>query len=173
MASTYTLIASNVLGSSTTSVTFSSISSSYDDLAIRLSARSDVASTSEGIKLEFNSDTGTNYSSSNLTGNGTSALGFVYSNQTVCLFPRSLNGDTVTANVFGSWEAYISQYANSSTNPICTFGVGENNATGAFMGFGAGLYRNGSGISSIKITNANNTNFLATSSFYLYGIKNS
>jgi hypothetical protein len=173
MANTYTLISSNTLGSAAASVTFSSIPGTYDDLAIRLSARTDIASTSEGIRLQFNGDTATNYSAISLTGNGSTPTVFGFSSQTSASFVRSLNGDSATANTFGSWEAYIAQYANSSTNPISTFGAGETNAAGIFMGIGAGLYRNGSGISSITILNSNSVNFMSGSSFYLYGISNS
>lgn len=173
MASTYILISSNVLSSAAASVTFSSIPGSYEDLVIKLTARTDAASVADGIKLEFNNDTATNYSARNLTADGASITSYGFSNQSTSNFTRSLNGDSATSNTFGNWECYIAQYANSSTNPICSFGVGENNSTTAFTGAGAGLYRNGSGISIVKITNSNNANFVSGSSFYLYGIKNS
>ncbi len=55
--STYDLIASNVLGSSAASVTFSSISASYRDLVLIVNRLSSGNFTS----LVFNSDTGSNY----------------------------------------------------------------------------------------------------------------
>ena len=57
-ANTYTLISSNVLGSSAASVTFSSIPATYTDLVLRVSARTDADDTS---LITFNGTT-TGYS---------------------------------------------------------------------------------------------------------------
>jgi hypothetical protein len=173
MPNTYTLISSNVLASSAASVTFSSIPATYTDLVIRLSARTDVASVADGIKIECNSDTATNYSVRNLTADGATTSNFGFTNQVTANFTRSLNGNSVTANTFGSSEIYLPNYTSGGSVPISSFGTGENNATTAYMGIGAGLYRGSAAISTITITNSNNANFVSGSSFYLYGIKNS
>lgn len=55
---TYDLIASNVLSSTASSVTFSSISGSYRDLVLVIDS---AASSGVYINLRFNSDTGANY----------------------------------------------------------------------------------------------------------------
>ena len=57
---TYTPITSTTLGSNTASVTFSSISSAYTDLVLVVAGALDGANWVP--TLQFNSDTGTNYS---------------------------------------------------------------------------------------------------------------
>ena len=71
MASTYTPIATTTLGSNQSTVTFSSIPSTYTDLVLVCNAT--VSSANGTWYLEFNSDTGTNYSATVLKGNGTAA----------------------------------------------------------------------------------------------------
>ena len=71
MAVTYTPITSNTLTSATASVTFSSISGTYTDLVLVVSAQS--ASTNVDLAMRFNSDSGTNYSNTRLYGTGSAA----------------------------------------------------------------------------------------------------
>jgi hypothetical protein len=176
MANTYTLISSNVLGSSAASVTFSSIPSTYTDLVIRASARNDGAATTDNAKLEFNGDTSTaNYSYTFLQGNGSAAsssrtgtgvIGYIQLN-------RFSNGaSSVAANTFTNNELYIPSYTASQKKQISWFGAQEDNSSTAFLYIYAGLYQPTTAISSIKITGSS-YNFVAGSSFYLYGIKNS
>lgn len=68
---TYTPIASQTLSSTTSSITFSSIPSTYRDLILIISA---AASVNTGIRARFNGDTNTNYTSVYLQGNGSSAF---------------------------------------------------------------------------------------------------
>jgi hypothetical protein len=75
MASTYTLISSQVLGSNTASITFSSIPGTYTDLTLRVSARSDDAGQMDYLVTRFNSDSATNYSNTSLYGSGGAAAG--------------------------------------------------------------------------------------------------
>lgn len=67
---TYEPIATTTLGSAASSITFSSISSAYTDLRLVW-----VGSTSSAtfIRMQLNSDTATNYSTTYLNGNGTTA----------------------------------------------------------------------------------------------------
>ena len=58
--STYTPLATSTLGSAAASVTFSSISGSYTDLVLVISCAQSAAGG--GLRFQFNSDTGGNYS---------------------------------------------------------------------------------------------------------------
>jgi hypothetical protein len=172
MANTYTLISSNVLSGSAANVTFSSIPSTYTDLVLRMSVRTSSAGTSDVVAIQFNGDTGNNYSYTFLSGNGSSptsasgsGFGTTYAGQT--------NGDGSTANCFGSVELYIPLY-NSTTNKSTTgYGASEQNSTSAVMRAVSGYYVSSSGISSVTIFSNAGGNLLTGSSFYLYGIKNS
>jgi hypothetical protein len=168
---TYTLISSNVLASSAASVTFSSIPATYTDLVLRMSIRYDGSLVYGSTEIKLNSDSASNYSRTTLRGDGTSAVSERGSSNSVLLFPRSITGDTATANTFSNTEIYIPSYTASQNKPIAGFGVGENNATAANIAANAGLWRNVAAITNIFIQ-SNGTNLLTGSSFYLYGISN-
>ncbi len=69
----YIALANITLSSSASSVTFGSIPSSYKDLVLVASVRSTRASTDDDLYLQFNNDTGNNYSWVRMTGNGSTA----------------------------------------------------------------------------------------------------
>jgi hypothetical protein len=169
---TYTLISSNVLASSAASVTFSAIPATYTDLVVRTSIRSDRASTWDQVYIQFNSDTANNYSNTYLSGLGSgganSSNNFDYSG----LVDRFVDGDTATSNTFSNGELYIPSYTASQNKPMSEFAVQETNATDARMAANANLWRNTAAITSIRFSPQNGTNWLAGSSFYLYGISN-
>jgi len=71
MAKTYEPIATTTLGSSAASYTFSSIPATYTDLRLIINGLQ--TGTSGNPYIPLNSDTGTNYSITVLSGNGTSA----------------------------------------------------------------------------------------------------
>lgn len=68
---TYALIASQTLGSATTTVSLTSIPSTYTDLRLVIVPAS--SSGTNGIRMRINGDTASNYSATYLGGNGTSA----------------------------------------------------------------------------------------------------
>lgn len=72
MAATYEPIATTTASGSSSSITFSSISSAYTDLV--LVANASVTSGSDTAILRFNGDTGSNYSRTFLSGNGSSTF---------------------------------------------------------------------------------------------------
>ncbi len=172
MANTYVLISSNTLSSSAASVTFSSIPSTYTDLAVRVSARSDGAAEFETVRITFNGSTASNYSVTYLRGNGAGASSSNASSSTYIPFNRAIDDGAATTNTFGSLEIYIPSYLSSTNKPISSTTAQEMNSTTAYIHANAGLWSNTSAISSIKLE-VSGVNFVSGSSFYLYGIKNS
>lgn len=176
MANTYTLISSNTLSSSAASVTFSSIPSTYTDLVIKLSARDSNAGTRQGkFRITFNSDSATNYSQTWMYGQpDASATPYSgqYTSNTV-YYPPQGNGDSAgnTSNTFTSMEIYIPNYLVSQNKPMSTVSATEDNATGSLLYADAGLWRNTAAITTISIVTTGS--YIAGSSFYLYGVKNS
>lgn len=69
--STYIALANTTLGSSASSITFSSIPATYRDLVVVLAG---TISASNGVYLRINGDSGANYTAVYAYGNGTSAL---------------------------------------------------------------------------------------------------
>ena len=171
--STYTLIQSQTLtNSSTYAVTFSSIPATYTDLVFRLSTRDNGSGTVDGQILWRLNGTTSGYSSTGLRGNGAAAAstnssavtynGWVYS---------ETDGSTATASTFGNAEIYIPNYTSTTSKPQSFFGVGETNATTAYLSVDAELSSLTSAITSVQFALAAGP-FLTGSSFYLYGISN-
>jgi hypothetical protein len=165
---TYTLISSNVLTASAASVTFSSIPATYTDLVLRISARNDGGANLTYI--QFNSDTSSNYSTTNIYGTG-SIAGSDPSGAGTYVY-AVVNQSSQTASTFSSSEFYIPSYQVSQNKPMSLFGVNENNATAAIIIGGAHLWRNTAAITSINLSAGGGFNFVSGSSFYLYGISN-
>ena len=171
MATTYTLISSTVLTSTEASVTFSSIPATYTDLALRLSARSSANSVDDLFYIRLNGVTTSLYSYSNISGDGSSSSSSRGSGSPLA-FSYLLNGATSTASTFTNFELYIPSYTVSQSKPIGSFGARENNASSALLLATASLFRSNPAISEITALPGFGS-FVAGSSFYLYGIKNS
>jgi hypothetical protein len=171
---TMTLIASQVLGSSAASVTFSSIPQTYTDLKLVTSVRDSISGVANGaIYMVFNSDTSSNYSSTWLYGWNSSTYSTDVSSATYFQIPYNGYGSsTSTANTFANIDIYIPNYTASSKKQISIFTASESNSTtNVELDFEAGLYQGTSAVSNLKLSAGQN--FVANSSFYLYGIKNS
>ena len=172
MATTYTLIASNTLGSAAATVTFSSIPSTYTDLIVRIGARTDRASTLDYISVRFNNDSATNYSITWLEGDGSTPASSRAS--TISSFYQlPADAASATGNTFSECEIYIPNYTVSANKQVNLIGSQENNNANNRTAAIAGLWRNTNAINSIAFTSFYGNNFVTNSSFYLYGIKNS
>jgi hypothetical protein len=155
--STYTPIATQTLGSSAASVTFSSISGSYTDLII---VNSGTSSANGSFRLQFNGDTATNYSTTYLFGDGTSATSGRFSNQ-VAIFAMGRAGTSQ-----GNGIIQVMNYSNTTTNKTV---IGRGNLASQMAIVAVGLWRNTAAITSIVITPESGT-IDAGSTFTLYGI---
>jgi hypothetical protein len=175
MANTYTLIASNTLSSSAASVTFSSIPSTYTDLVLKYSARTDESGSVDSLcYLRFNSSSASNYSVRVLRGSGSVADSLGFSSQTYIRLTNGSDAVNATSSTFANGEIYIPSYTVSQNKPLSAFTAMENNATEAYLVATAGLWSNTSAITSITVGIGNaGVNFVSGSSFFLYGIKNS
>ena len=162
MPGTYEKIATTTLGSATATVTFSSISSAYTDLVL---ITADILNTVNlaTAYMQFNSDSGSNYSNTYMEGNGSSAGSGRSSNQTRMSIMRSYGGDR-TMNIVN-----IQNYTNATTNKtaICRYGSGGSSSS---AGAAVGLWRSTSAITSIVIGIDGGYNFSAGATFTLYGI---
>jgi hypothetical protein len=167
MANTYTLIEAKTLGSAVASVTFSSIPQTYTDLQILVSGRSTRSNTLDDTYLNFNSSTA-NFTGIILYTDNGSSLGSFSSGRS----NGFLTGDSATSNIFSNMSIYITNYASSSFKSVSSDAVTENNATATGMSLAANLWSDTAAITSINLS-FSSFNFLANSTFYLYGIKNS
>ena len=170
MPSTYELIKGETLATTAASYTFSAIPSTYTDLLIRYSAR--LNSASSEVDLRFNG-VASNYSSTRIVGNGSTAVSLRITSSSLLRFYESANYSTNTADTFSSMEIYIPNYTASQNKPFSSFVATETNASTAYLVAQANLWSNTDAITSILLDPISSNNFVAGSSFYLYGIKNS
>lgn len=168
MATTVKLIAKSVLGSSASSISFTSIPGTFTDLMLVCSLRSSQADTVGYAGIQFNGDTGSNYSGRYLNGNGSGTPGSA-SYTSTRIYGQGTGGDSSTSNTFSSMEFYIPNYAGSTNKSVSLTNVNETNATAAYMTIVAGLWSNTAAITQIDLLYPG-YNFLANSSAYLYGI---
>ena len=167
MAITYEPIATTTLGSDSQTVTFSSISGSYTDLVLVLSSA--IISGAADIMMRFNSDTGTNYSSTALYGNGTSAGSTRYTNN-VRIYLNYYGQPTATLGE-STILVHLMNYANTTTYKTSL--IRANSApSGKGVDAIVGLWRSTSAITSIDLDTGSATyKFKTGSTFTLYGIK--
>lgn len=169
MPSTYTPIATSTLGSSQSSVSFSSFSG-YTDLVLEMNVQG-VAGSGSGantVYLEFNADTGSNYSRTALGADSGGAFSLRNSSQTKMTVGNGYESATLSS-IYGTFVLNIENYANTTTNKTV---IGRYSSNADRVGAIVGLWRSTSAITSIKITCDSSTGNLASgSSFTLYGIK--
>lgn len=158
MSKTYDPIATTTLTTTQETVTFSNIAGSYTDIIYVVSGGG-----STNLRLRFNSDTGTNYSFTQLYGTGSSALSLRDSNTNY-----AIGGVTQS---FGLAIGHIMNYSNTTTNKTL---IGRGGSAGnTFLDACVSLWRNTSAITSISFSpefNGVNT-FTSGTTFTLYGIK--
>ena len=172
MANTYTLIASNTLGASAASVTFSAIPATYTDLVMRWSVRTDYGATRTGFDIAANSIT-SGYSETYIIQYNSTVISSGTYTTNDHFVAEYIDGTGATANTFGSGELYLPSYTASQNKPANMFSVAEGNsetATGMYVK--ALLLSDTAAVTSLTLT-ANTGNFVSGTSFYLYGIKNS
>lgn len=162
MPSTYTPIATTTLSGSTSSVTLSSIPSTYTDLIVEFVFG---IASGDDILLRFNGDSGSNYSSTRLWGDGTSALSNRTTNSSG-IFPRTPANQSTAITT--SWRINVMNYANTTTNKTT---IARYDLASGFTESDVGLWRNTAAITSLAIFSANNFNFSAGSIITLYGVK--
>jgi hypothetical protein len=169
MATTYTLIASNTVGSGgAANVIFSSFPNTFTDLLIKASTRSDTSGAN--LNVLFNGNT-SNYSDRRLSGNGSSASSDSHSSYPWTTLLEAADSPSFTANTFTNCEIYVPNYNSSNYKSYNIDAVSENNGTTADDRLTAGLWGNSSAITQVQLFGSGN--FVQYSTFYLYGISNS
>ena len=165
MAKTYEPIATTTLGSAQNSVTFSSIPGSYTDLVLIASCR--LASAGFAATLQFNGDTGSNYSVTELYGNGSSAGSGRNSNIAAAYQTNNL-ALGATASVYSPLIINIMNYSNSTTyKTVLSRFSNANTGVDAIVN----LWRSTNAINEVKIgLTGTGGNYASGSTFTLYGI---
>jgi hypothetical protein len=151
------------LPSAQTDVTLSSIPATYTDLVLVINAGS---SAGADANFRLNGDTGSNYSRTVMTGNGSTAVSSRTTNALVGRFnfnayPNGGAGDTII----------IANFANYSSTTVNKSVISRANNAGLGTDAIMNLWRNTAAINSILILSTSAATFVAGSTFTLYGIK--
>ena len=149
-------------------ISFSSIPSTYTHLQIRSAAKS--TSTGQAARLTFNSDTNSNYANHYLFSNGSSAPYAGGESSVTRVNIYAFYADNSVSNVFGPAIVDILDYTNTNKNKVTRCLSGFDQTTAGNLGFQSGLWMNTSAITSITLA-PQNGNWAQHSSFALYGIK--
>jgi hypothetical protein len=177
MPSTYTPIATQTLGSNASSISFSSIPSTYTDLVLVGFMRGTDAgfNNMNFARLTFNGVTSSLYSHTSLfqrnTGGGEGAYSERFSNET-SMNTGGVASSSFASDIFSSYILNVMNYANTTTNKTVLSRVGTGGNITSMDGnyANAGLWRSTSAINEITLTPSAG-NYLAGSMFTLYGIK--
>ena len=157
--STEIAIATTTLGSAASSITFSSIPSTYTDLRLVVVPTSGASVT---VALRFNSDTGTNYSRTYLFGNGASADTLQGSNMSqIYIIPADTNQVHLA-----EWDIF--SYLGSTYKTVLGKISADTNGSG-YSSVGVGLWRNTTAITTVQAYTFSNQ-FQAGTTATLYGI---
>ena len=169
MADTLVLISAFTVGAGgSTTIDFTSIPGTYNDLMLHVSARSVRAQTQDGMNMKFNGSTDfATYYAANIGtilqsagGGGAPSVG-------------SIVGSTATASTFSNHWIYISNYTVADWKPVLVNGVRPNNSATVFeTDQMAKVWSSNSTVTTITLYN-DNSNFAQYTTAYLYGISNS
>lgn len=166
MPSTYTPIQSyTVSGTSTSSINFNSVSG-YTDLILVQQLPNDPTATYAYSNYRFNSDTGSNYSTTYMYWYNAVTSGRQSNASFILNGTSSYMGNTMIIT-------HIQNYANSTTNKsVLTKAMFSANAGGSPQEIWAsvGMWRSTSAITSVNVF-INTGNYSSGSTFTLYGIK--
>ena len=162
MPSTYTPIATYTASGTISDYTFTSISGTYTDLILVVNPTTTAANSS--IFVQFNSDTGSNYSATYVYGSGSAAgSGNISSANAGSI---AFSSDNTTPYTI---KTSIQNYSNSTTNKTYLSRSSAASSTSGDLTY-VGLWRSTAAITAIKLY-PNTGSFTSGSTFTLYGIK--
>ena len=168
----YELISTQLIATTTTTITFSSIPTTYKHLQLRYTARGSRASTVDFMGIYFNGDTAANYWYHYLSADGSSVSSSSIISAEVRARIGTIPASTASSNVFGSGVIDVLDYVATTKNKtVRTFnGHTDSASAGHQVALRSGLWNSTAAINSATLV-ALNAGFLSGSGFSLYGIK--
>jgi hypothetical protein len=160
---TYEVISSTTLSSDTASIEFATIPATYTDLKISLIAGQS-ATLNDSFQIRFNSDTGTNYTSTYMLSDGSTASGSCSNNTNALINFGDLGGVAIESFL----DININSYAE--TNRYKSTLSYYASVQRARVLLNLGLWRDNSAIHTVKLMFTASDNFKSGSVATLYGI---
>lgn len=167
MASTYEPIATTTLGSTATGITFSSIPSTYTDLKLIITYKTP---NPNNQGLRFNSDSGTNYSRTYLSGDGSAVSTFTYGNEDWIRLDSGRGSTNPNSTDVAFVVVDIFSYTKSIYKTVLTTINADYNGSGIITP-SAQIWRSTSTINTVYFYSNGASNLATGTTATLYGIK--
>ena len=173
MPSSYESISTVTVGAGgSSSISFTSIPSTYKHLQVRMLSRSTRGAATADAWFQINSDTGSNYAHHDLSGNGSAASAGNSSGTTniyYCFTIANIPASTATSGIFGGQVLDILDYASTSKYKTTRMlGGFDANGSGSVY-LSSGLWQSTSAINSLTFYTI--SNWAQYTQFALYGVK--
>jgi len=169
----YDLIASEILGSNQSSITFSNLgdySSTYKHLQIRVVHKNSRSNLWSGSLFRFNADTGNNYAYHYLMGNG-SNVSSSQENGISAIVDQWVAGNTLTNSFSAAIFDILDPYSTTKNTTVRSLsgrvvGGGEDR-----IALNSGLWNSTASVTSITLLPTGGFNWVSGTRMSLYGIK--
>lgn len=159
--STYTPIATTTLGSAASTYTFSSIPGTYTDLVLVINGGT--SSSGQSIGMQFNGDSGSNYYSVDMWGNGSAVQhGRLTGSTFIRVVGRGVGTDTT---LIDNSITHIQNYSSSSAKKAV---INRSTISGGVTASG-GKWNSTAAITSITLL-GESSNLITGTTLTLYGI---
>jgi hypothetical protein len=166
----YESIQTYTLTSNQTTITFSSIPSTYKHLQLRILARSNKAGQAyDYLRLRINGATGSSYSRHALLGNGSAASANATANDTL-IGMGEIPAATASSNIFGGSVIDLLDYKDTNKNRTVRGLIGEDKNGSGSIYLASGAYYSTTAVTSLSLFCGDGGDFIQYSSFALYGI---
>jgi hypothetical protein len=171
--SDYELISTTILGSSTPSVTFSSLgdyASTYKHLQLRWTGRTDTGTGIGGLSYRTNGQT-TNYSFHVLEGDGSTVVSASGTSQTAGRIANMTRANSSSVIYSAGVADFLDAFSTTKNKTVRSF-AGSRIVGTSYVDLGSSLFfGNQDAISSIELFASNSLDLATGSRFSLYGIK--
>jgi hypothetical protein len=166
----YESIATVTLGSSNSTINFSSIPSTYKHLQLRITGRGGRSLFLDNILMSFNGDSTTsNYYNHGFYGDGATMSPSNDGSSYILMY--ALAGANASSNVVGSIIVDIVDYSNTNKNKTVKYLGGLDNNGQGLVAYGSGAWFNTPAINAIQLTLSTGASFQTHTKAALYGIK--
>lgn len=152
------------------SITFAGIPQGYKHLQIRGISKTNRADNNDGMQIQLNSDTASNYNNHHIYGDGSAANAGAIDTPGSGLLLWLIAGNNST-NAWAGTITDILDYTDTTKFKTARSLLGYDNNGNGIVGLSSGAWRNTSAVNTIKIQPRYGTSFNQHTQFTLYGCR--
>jgi len=176
-APSYELISTTLFPGSSNSVTFnvSSLSSTYEHLQLRYAGRTARAAGTDPVLLRFNSDSGANYNSHSLSGDGFNVSATSHPTITTSILASDAIGNAIqsSARTSAAIIDILDPFSPNKNTTVRSIGGMSGSNDPRVVSLNSGQWRNTNSLTNITFFTFSGSNFLNVSRISLYGVRSS